>query len=136
MPSAFAGILVAFLLSALACNAPAAADPPRSAVRGASDYASYCAPCHGSRGGGDGPLAQLLLPRPARHSDAAFMSARSDDYLVRLLKEGGPAYGKSPLMGAWGRILGDRQIRDLVAYMRSLPGDSARVSAVNTTASK
>lgn len=95
------------------------------AARGRGDYATYCAPCHGSRGGGDGPLARMLVPRPARHSDAAFMNALSDEYLFRLLKEGGPALGKSPLMGVWGRILAEQQIRDLVAFLRTLaePGD-------------
>jgi cytochrome c553 len=70
-------------------------------------------------------LAQMLVPRPARHSDAAFMNALSDEYLFRLFKEGGPAFGKSPLMGAWGKNLSEQQIRDLVAFLRTLavPGD-------------
>lgn len=95
------------------------------AARGQGDYATYCAPCHGSRGRGDGPLARMLVPRPARHSDTAFMNALSDEYLFRLLKEGGPALGKSPLMGAWSKNVSDQQIRDLVAFLRSLaePGD-------------
>jgi len=91
------------------------------AARGRSDYATYCAPCHGPRGDGDGPLARMLVPKPARHSDAALMNALSDEYLFRLLKEGGPAQGKSALMGAWGKVLGEQQIRDLVAFLRSLP---------------
>jgi cytochrome c553 len=62
----------------------------------------------------------MLDPKPARHSDAAFMNALSDEYLFRLLKEGGPALGKSPLMGAWGKNLSEQQIRDLVAFLRSL----------------
>jgi cytochrome c553 len=67
----------------------------------------------------------MLDPRPARHSDAAFMNTLSDEYLFRLLKEGGPAFGKSPLMGAWGKNLSEQRIRDLVAFLRSLavPGD-------------
>jgi len=91
-----------------------------AAVRGRNDYATYCAPCHGLLGQGDGPLAPLLVPRPARHSDTAFMNTLSDEYLFHLLKEGGPARGKSALMGAWGRILSAQQIRDLIAYLRVL----------------
>lgn len=109
-----------FLLVLFACAEAVAAGPHKSAAPGQGDYATYCAPCHGARGDGRGPLAHMLVPRPARHDDAAFMNARSDEYLFRLLKDGGPAYGKSPLMGAWGRILSDGQIRDLVAYMRAL----------------
>lgn len=96
------------------------------AARGQGDYATYCSPCHGSRGNGDGPLARMLVPRPARHSDAAFMNALSDEYLFRLLKEGGPALGKSPLMGVWGRNLSEQQIRDLVGFLRSLAEPSDR----------
>ena len=96
---------------------------------GKSDYRTYCAPCHGSQGDGDGPLAQMLDPRPARHSDVTFMRALSDEYLYRLLKEGGPALGKSPLMGAWGRILSEQRLKDMVAFMRSLAGQSNRKDA-------
>jgi cytochrome c553 len=67
----------------------------------------------------------MLVPRPARHSDAAFMNALSDEYLLRLLKEGGPAVGKSSLMGAWGKNLSEQRICDLVAFMRSLAGQGA-----------
>ena len=88
--------------------------------RGAAAYASYCASCHGARGDGDGPVAAALDPRPAKHSDGATMNALSDEYLFRVIKEGGPAVGKSQLMGAWGGSLSDAQIRDVVAYIRSL----------------
>ena len=116
---------LALVVLALACGQSAAADAYGVAARGQRDYATYCSPCHGSSGGGDGPLAPMLVPRPARHSDAAFMNALSDEYLFRLLNEGGPALGKSPLMGAWGKIISERQIRDLVTYLRSRaePGD-------------
>ncbi len=90
------------------------------ASRGAAAYAVYCASCHGARGDGDGPVAAALDPRPAKHSDGATMNALSDEHLFRVIKEGGPAAGKSPLMAAWGGSLSDAQIRDVVAYIRSL----------------
>ena len=62
----------------------------------------------------------MLVPEPARHSDAVLMNALSDEYLLDLLKKGGPAYGKSPLMGAWGRVLSEQRLLDLVAYTRTL----------------
>jgi cytochrome c553 len=102
-----------------------AALPGAAAANGAGDYATYCAPCHGARGDGDGPLARMLVPRPARHSDPVFMSRLSDEYLLRLLAQGGPALGKSPLMGAWGRILSRERLGDLIAFMRSLPAGAA-----------
>ena len=121
---------LALVVLALACGESAAADAYGVAARGQRDYATYCAPCHGSSGGGDGPLAPMLVPRPARHSDAALMNALSDEYLFRLLNEGGPALGKSPLMGAWGKNISEQQIRDLVAFLRALaePGDRKEVA--------
>lgn len=83
-------------------------------------HATYCDPCHGARGDGDGPLAAMLDTQPARHSDPAFMNVFSDAYLFQLLKDGGPSVGKSPLMAAWGETLSNQQIWDLVAYLRTL----------------
>ncbi len=106
------------LLANLPVSSMAAAGPGSSP--GQTDYRTYCAPCHGMLGQGDGPLAGMLTPRPARHDDLAFMGAQSDQYLFRLLKDGGPALGKSALMGAWGRILSEQRIRDLVGFVRTL----------------
>ncbi len=94
--------------------------PAPSPLRGETDYATYCAPCHGASGYGDGPMSALLEPKPARHSDANLMSALSDEELFRVIKDGGPAVGKSPQMAAWGDRLSDESIHDLVAYVRSL----------------
>lgn len=118
MTPAAGHLSIALIVLALGCGEAAAAGG--AAARGRGDYATYCAPCHGARGGGDGPLARMLVPKPARHRDSAFLNARSDAYLIRLLREGGPALGKSPLMAAWGRILSEGQIRDLIAYLRLL----------------
>jgi mono/diheme cytochrome c family protein len=102
-----------------AAPAPAAAKGA-NAQEGAKIYATYCASCHGPKGEGDGPLAANLDPKPAKHSDAAYMDSLSDEHLFRVIKEGGPAVGKSPLMAPWGGTLSDVQIRDVVAYVRTL----------------
>jgi mono/diheme cytochrome c family protein len=39
---------------------------------GKADYEIYCASCHGKTGAGDGPLGQVLNPKPARHDDGAY----------------------------------------------------------------
>lgn len=88
--------------------------------RAESDYATYCSPCHGAQGNGHGPMAALLDPKPARHGDTAYMNTLSDDYMYRMISDGGPAFGKSPMMAPWKGILSSQQIRDLVAYIRSL----------------
>jgi len=98
---------------------PAAAGPG-NADAGAPLYATYCASCHGPKGEGDGPVSAGLTPKPAKHSDAAYMNALSDEHLFKVVKQGGPAVGKSPLMAPWGGTLSDAQIRDVVAFVRSL----------------
>lgn len=94
----------------------AAADPARGAVQ----YQMLCASCHGARGAGDGPAGQALTPRPARHDDGSYMNALSNEHLFRVIKEGGAAVGKSPMMAPWGGALSDAQIRDVVAFIRTL----------------
>jgi mono/diheme cytochrome c family protein len=48
------------------------------------------------------------------------MNALSNEHLFKVIKEGGPAVGKSPLMAPWGGTLSDEQIWDVVAFVRSL----------------
>jgi cytochrome c oxidase cbb3-type subunit 3 len=96
--------------------ARSAGDP----VRGGEDYATYCAACHGATGNGDGPMAAMMDRKPARHADGAHMNTLSDDFLFRIIRDGGPALGKSDMMTAWGGTLSEEQIRGLVAYIRTL----------------
>jgi mono/diheme cytochrome c family protein len=97
--------------------APAAAADP---ARGDVVYQTYCASCHGTRGAGDGPVGQALDPKPARHDDGTYMNALSNEYLFKVIDEGGAAVGKSPLMAPWGGSLTDAQIWDVVAFVRTL----------------
>jgi mono/diheme cytochrome c family protein len=90
------------------------------AARGAALYAANCASCHGPGGDGDGPAAAALTPKPAKHSDGAYMNALTNEHLFKVIKEGGTAVGKSPLMAPWGGTLSDAQIWDAVAFVRSL----------------
>lgn len=70
------------------------------ATDGSADYETYCATCHGRRGNGDGPVAELLTVQPARHSDAVAMASLTDEQLFLAIRDGGPAIGKSRQMGA------------------------------------
>lgn len=88
--------------------------------RGQALYERNCASCHGARGEGDGPLAATLQPQPAKHSDGEYMNALSDDYLFKVVAEGGAAVGKSPMMAPWGPSMSDQEIRDVIAFMRTL----------------
>jgi mono/diheme cytochrome c family protein len=91
-------------------------------ARGATLYAQTCASCHGPGGKGDGPAAPKDPP-PADHTDPKRMGALTDADIYKVICGGGASVGKSPLMAAWGPIVGDQGIRDLIAHIRSLaPG--------------
>jgi mono/diheme cytochrome c family protein len=83
-------------------------------------YATYCAACHGEKGRGDGMAAKALPVKPTDHTNGAVMSQLSDKFLTDVITKGGSAVGKSSFMPAWGGSLNDKQIRDVVAYIRTI----------------
>jgi cytochrome c553 len=91
-----------------------------SADKGKTLFSQQCASCHGSSGKGDGPAAVALTPKPRNLSDKAYMAGLTDRYLADVIKKGGASVGKSPLMPASGASLKDDDIRDVVAFLRSL----------------
>jgi mono/diheme cytochrome c family protein len=98
----------------------ASAAPGDAAARGAAHYKLLCATCHGEDGCSPGPGAAGLNPQPAKHCDGNYMNPLSDEHLFKVIKEGGASVGKSPLMAPWGGTLTDDQIRDVVAFVRTL----------------
>jgi cytochrome c oxidase cbb3-type subunit 3 len=83
-------------------------------------YGQFCVSCHGQSGKGDGPAAAALNPKPRDHTDKELMSKLSDDDMLKVIKNGGASVGKSPLMPPWGGALKDEQIKDVIAYIRTL----------------
>ena len=83
-------------------------------------YLSYCSSCHGDKGKGDGPASRSLPVKPADHTDGAIMNQLTDKFLLEIISKGGSAVGKSPMMPAWGGQFKDKQLRDIVAYLRSI----------------
>jgi mono/diheme cytochrome c family protein len=90
------------------------------ATKGAQKYALFCASCHGAGGEGDGPAAGGLEPKPAKHTDGAYMNGVTNEYLHKVIAEGGAAVGKSPLMAPWAGALSGPELWDVVAYVRTL----------------
>jgi mono/diheme cytochrome c family protein len=83
-------------------------------------YTTYCSSCHGDNGKGDGPAAKALPIKPADHTDGSVMNPLSDKFLTDVISKGGSAVGKSPMMPAWGGQLNEKQVRNIVAYLRSI----------------
>ena len=100
----------------LLCCSKASADNEQ----GKRIYRENCAPCHGEAGKGDGVGARSLPVRPADHTNPAVMKSRSDAFLRDVIAKGGKATGLSSFMPAWQGVFKDKEIEDLVAYIRSL----------------
>jgi len=83
-------------------------------------YAAYCASCHGEQGKGDGVAATSLPVRPKDHTDGATMNKLTDQFLMDVITKGGGAVGRSGFMPAWGSSLNEKQVREIVAYIRTL----------------
>ena len=83
-------------------------------------YLTYCSSCHGDDGKGDGPAARSLPVKPANHTDGTVMNKFSDKFLLEIIAKGGGAVGKSAMMPGWGGQLKENQLRDIVAYVRSI----------------
>jgi mono/diheme cytochrome c family protein len=99
---------------------PVAATGGDAVARGHEHYKLLCATCHGEDGCTPGPGAAGLDPQPAKHCDGNYMNKLSDDHIFKVIKEGGASVGKSPLMAPWGGTLTDDQIRDVIAFLRSI----------------
>lgn len=90
-----------------------------SIAQGEKMYMHYCSSCHGNKGDGKGFNAKNLDPRPAVHTDSAFMSKRTNKDLRDAIT-GGRSIGKSTLMPPWGNTFTETQIQSLVLYIRKL----------------
>lgn len=125
MRKIFSIFAISALLLGLAINAQAFDDKPDfklkgDAVKGGEKYKLFCVACHGPTGKGDGVAAAALDPKPTDHSKASYMNTLSDYYLFTIIKEGGPAVGKSAFMAAWKAALTDEDVNNVALFVRSL----------------
>ena len=123
---AFALCGPALLLIGLYCSPVSAQAADLEAGR--KVFEAVCAACHGVTGRPDpsDPVVQALDPQPADLSDPLFNSREpaSDWHIV--VTHGGPALGLSEVMPAQVGALGEEEIRNVVAYAKTLaPGSEA-----------
>ncbi len=76
-------------------------------------YISYCSPCHGKNGKGDGPAAAGLQIKPANHTSEK-VQQQPDGALYWMIST-----GHTP-MPAYKTTLTDNQRWELVNYIRTL----------------
>lgn len=105
---------------------PAVAPPTSEAIllqSGAAVFATHCATCHGSQGGGNGVMAGVLRPVPPN-----FHELQPSAALARqAIREGVPGTA----MPAWPNLT-EAEVNAVAAFVRSLYG--IPVSAAPTAA--
>jgi cytochrome c oxidase cbb3-type subunit 3 len=96
------------------------ADPSSDLVQtGRTLFETRCFVCHGRTGQGNGPAAVGLNPTPADFTKPAWQASISDADLMRVIKDGGTALGRSPVMPP-NADLNAQQIEALMVFVRSL----------------
>lgn len=97
--------------------------PAADLEHGAALFASHCQQCHGVGGKLDpeSPVVKALPATPKDFSDPLFNSREPRADWAIVIRHGGPALGFSSAMPAFGSILSDEDIEDLLAYLKSIP---------------
>jgi mono/diheme cytochrome c family protein len=90
------------------------------AEAGKAKFQQLCATCHGAAGASDGPASASLRPTPRKLNDAEWQASVDDDYIKKVITQGGAAVGLSPLMTPWGHALKGEDLENVVAYIRTL----------------
>jgi mono/diheme cytochrome c family protein len=92
--------------------------PPttESTASGAAVFGKQCASCHGAGAKGDGAMAAKLKSKPADLTDGEWKHGPSDGEIFTLIRDG----AKNAGMKAYRGVLTDRQMWDLVNYIRSI----------------
>ena len=118
--AAFGGVIASAVLSS---SAFAQGD----ANAGKGVYEAKCALCHGVKGDGKGPAAELLLPKPRDFTSGIYKirstanKTPSDQDLYRIVTEGMPGTSMPP----WD-VLPERERWNVVAYIKTFAGDKLK----------
>jgi len=96
------------------------AQPTGDTKKGEEIYVEKCTLCHGAQGAGwdwSKKVEQPPIPVPDLAKSGP---AQSDRFLFDIIKGGGEAVGKTRLMPPFSFLLSDKEIWDVVAYIRTL----------------
>jgi mono/diheme cytochrome c family protein len=86
-------------------------------------WQTRCATCHGQGGKGDGPAGAALNPKPRDLTSEEWQKSVTDDYIQKIIVDGGQAVGKSPLMAANPDLASKPEVvRGLTKIVRELAG--------------
>ena len=81
----------------------------------------HCSQCHGALGNGKGVNNNIRLPvSPRNLTDGKDMSQFSNADMIRTITKGGPSNDLSPIMPSWGNTISEKEIKNLVLFIRHL----------------
>lgn len=83
-------------------------------LKGKETYDTYCTLCHGN-GKGKGVITKLYDMEPADHTDATAMNKISNEKMYSVIAKGTTG---STLMPGWKDILSEKEIKDVISYIR------------------
>jgi mono/diheme cytochrome c family protein len=86
---------------------------PESLVAGQQRFQTFCVPCHGVQGKGDGLVSARFIPPPDL-TNAALQKVRTDGYWYSYISVGGA------VMPAYGEALSPEERWQVVNYLRTL----------------
>ncbi len=92
---------------------PVSGDPEM----GKKVYDDNCTICHGADGKGKGTIAEIYDMEPADHTDASILSRMSNEKIRSIIVDGTKG---AKLMPGWKDILSDKEIEDVISYIRLL----------------
>ncbi len=83
--------------------------------KGQTLYEQNCAACHGIQGDGKGPRAYFIIPPPRNFTNSIEMRGiKESSHLFLAIRDG----VAGTVMPAWGGVLSDEQIKDIIAYIQ------------------
>jgi len=96
-------------------------DSPKIVEKGKVLYRGKgtCVNCHGTTGGGDGPVAASLNPSPRNFQHHGFWRHRTEGEIFWVIKYGSPG---TSMIGFGGQLTDD-EIWSIVQYERSFAGE-------------
>jgi cbb3-type cytochrome c oxidase subunit III len=80
-------------------------------------YENNCSICHGPDGKGKGAITKVFDMEPADHTDASSMNLMSNEKIHSIISHGTKG---AKLMPGWKDILSDKEIEDVISYIRLL----------------
>lgn len=87
-------------------------------------FRTRCATCHGAEGKGDAPAAKNFPVQPRDYTDQEWQKSVTDEYLAKVIVEGGASVGLNALMTPNADLKDKPEVVDaLVAKIRGFAGE-------------